>query len=82
MLKARRKHQKTRKEIEGAEKKAKRAAKLALKGPPIKKEKKPRVKKEKVKTDKVEKKAPKEEATKAVAKKPEAKKPAGDGKKK
>jgi hypothetical protein len=49
MLKARRQHQKTRKLIEGAAKKAKREAKLALAGPAVKKEKvkKVRVKKRK-----------------------------------
>ena len=52
MLKARRKHQKTRKLIEGAAKEAKRLEKLALAGPAVKKEK---VKKEKVKKEKVEK---------------------------
>ena len=46
MLKARRQHQKTRKLLDLAAKKAKRAAKLALAGPAAKKEK---VKKEKVK---------------------------------
>jgi len=55
MLKARRQHQKTRKLIDGAEKKAKRLAKLALAGPVVKKEKvkKEKVKKEKVKSEKV-----------------------------
>ena len=49
MLKARRQHQKTRKLLDGAAKKAKRLAKLALAGPAVKKEKvkKVRVKKEK-----------------------------------
>ena len=51
MLKARRQHQKTRKLLDGAEKQAKRLAKLALAGPVVKKEK---VKKEKVKKEKVE----------------------------
>lgn len=57
MLKARRQHQKTRKLLDLKEKKAKRAAKLALAGPAVKKPKvkKVRVKKEKVKTEKVEK---------------------------
>ena len=51
MLKARRQHQKTRKLLDNAEKKAKRAAKLALLGPVVKKEK---VKKERVKKEKIE----------------------------
>jgi hypothetical protein len=57
MLKARRQHQKTRKLIDAAVKKAKRLAKLALAGPVVKKEKvkKQRVKKEKVQTEKVKK---------------------------
>ncbi len=57
MLKARRQHQKTRKLLDGAAKKAKRLAKLALAGPAAKKEKvkKIRVKKEKVETAKVKK---------------------------
>ena len=57
MLKARRQHQKTRKLLDAAEKKAKRLAKLALAGPVVKKEKvkKEKVKKEKVKTEKVKK---------------------------
>jgi len=57
MLKARRKHQKTRKLLDLAAKKAKRAAKLALAGPAAKKEKvkKEKVKKEKVATEKVKK---------------------------
>ena len=46
MLKARRKHQKTRKLLDVAAKQAKRLAKQALAGPVVKKEK---VKKEKVK---------------------------------
>ena len=50
MLKARRQHQKTRKLIDGAAKKEKRLAKLALAGPVVKKEK---VKKERVKKEKV-----------------------------
>ena len=57
MLKARRQHQKTRKALDIAAKQAKRAAKLALAGPAVKKEKvkKEKVKKEKVKTEKVKK---------------------------
>jgi hypothetical protein len=57
MLKARRKHQKTRKLLDLAVKQAKRAAKLALAGPAVKKAKvkKEKVKKEKVKTEKVKK---------------------------
>jgi hypothetical protein len=55
MLKARRQHQKTRKLIDAAAKQAKRAAKAALAGPAVKKEKvkKEKVKKEKVRTEKV-----------------------------
>ena len=58
MLKARRQHQKTRKLLDGAAKRAKRLAKLALAGPAVKKEKvkKEKVKKEKVVTEKKEKK--------------------------
>lgn len=57
MLKARRQHQKIRKLLDGAAKKAKRLAKQALAGPVVKKEKvkKQRVKKEKVQTEKVKK---------------------------
>ena len=57
MLKARRQHQKTRKLLDGAAKKAKRLAKQALAGPAVKKEKvtKEKVKKEKFQTDKVKK---------------------------
>ena len=57
MLKARRQHQKTRKLLDGAVKKAKRLAKLALAGPAVKKEKvkKERVKKEKEKAAQPEK---------------------------
>ena len=51
MLKARRQHQKNKKLLEGAAKKAKRLAKQALAGPVVKKAK---VKKEKVKKEKVE----------------------------
>ncbi len=51
MLKARRKHQKTRKLLDNAVKQAERDAKLALAGPVVKKEK---VKKEKIKKEKVE----------------------------
>ena len=78
MLKARRQHQKTRKLIAGAAKKAKRLAKQALKGPVPKKEKvkKQRVKKEKVKTEMGTAKATKEEVNKQ-----EAKKGSGAGKK-
>jgi hypothetical protein len=58
MLKARRQHQKNKKLLEGAAKQAKRLAKLALKGPVVKKEKvkKVKVKKEKVETEEVTKK--------------------------
>lgn len=57
MLKARRKRQSTLKKIDLAEREVKRQAKLALKGPVVKKEKikKEKVKKEKVVTEKVEK---------------------------
>jgi hypothetical protein len=60
MLKARRKHQKTRKSLDVEAKQAKRAAKLALAGPVVKKEKvkKEKVKKEKVKSEKVKKVKP------------------------
>jgi hypothetical protein len=53
MLKARRKHQKTKKLLEVEAKQAKRMAKLALVDPSTKKEKvkKERVKKEKIKTE-------------------------------
>ena len=80
MLKARRKHQKTRKLLEVAAKKAKRLAKLALAGPVVKKEKvkKEKVKKEKVKTEKVKKvKLSKEELSRQESKKTTA----GAGKK-
>jgi hypothetical protein len=80
MLKARRKHQKTRKLLDGAAKQAKRLAKLALAGPVVKKEKvkKAKVKKEKVKTEKVKKvKLTKEELGRQEAKQ----KTAGTGKK-
>ena len=50
MLKARRQRQKTKKELDTSIKQAKRAAKEALAGPVVKKEK---VKKEKVKKEKV-----------------------------
>ncbi|MEO5701185.1 MAG: hypothetical protein ABIS17_08195 [Casimicrobiaceae bacterium] len=52
MLKARRQHQKTRKQLDVEAKQEKRKAKLALAGPVVKKEK---VKKEKVKKEKKEK---------------------------
>ena len=57
MLKARRKHQKTKRLLDVADKKAKRLAKQALAGPVVKKErvKKEKVPKEKVKTEKVKK---------------------------
>jgi len=83
MLKARRQHQKTRKVLDAAAKRAKRLAKLALAGPVVKKEKvkKEKVKKEKVETEKVKKVKPtKEELGRQEAK--EAKKSsAGAGKK-
>lgn len=72
MLKARRKHQKTRRLLDGAAKKAKRLAKLALAGPVVKKEKvkKEKVPKEKVKTEKVKKvKLTKEELGRQESKK-------------
>ena len=80
MLKARRQHQKTRKLLDGAAKRAKRLAKQALAGTAPKKEKvkKERVKKEKVKTEKVKKvKLTKEELGRQDAKKSTA----GAGKK-
>ena len=54
MLKARRQHQKTKKLLDGAAKRAKRLAKQALAGPVVKKEKvkKVRVKKERSKRKK------------------------------
>lgn len=57
MLKARRKHQKTRKLLDVEAKQDKRLAKQALAGPVVKKEKvkKEKVKKEKIKTEKVKK---------------------------
>ncbi len=72
MLKARRQHQKTKKDLAVAEKQAKRQQKLALAGPVVKKEKvkKEKVKKEKVKTEKVKKvKMTAEELGKQEAKK-------------
>ena len=54
-LKARRKHQKTRKRLDVAAKQAKRLAKQALAGPKKERVKKERAKKEKVETEKVEK---------------------------
>ena len=81
MLKARRQHQKTRKLLDVAAKKAKRLAKLALAGPVVKKEKvkKEKVKKEKVKTEKVKKvKLSKEELARQESTK---KSSAGAGKK-
>ena len=80
MLKARRKHQKTRKQLDLAAKQAKRLVKLALAGPVVKKEKvkKEKVQKEKVKTEKVKKvKLTKEELGRQDAKKNSA----GAGKK-
>jgi hypothetical protein len=80
MLKARRKRQKTRKLLDAAAKQAKRAAKEALAGPVVKKEKvkKEKVQKEKVKTERVKKvKLTKEELGRQDAKK----KIAGTGKK-
>src|SRR4029453_13116813 len=80
MLKARRQHQKPRKVLDGAAKKAKRLAKRALAGPAVKKEKvkKEKVKKEKVETEKVKKVKPtKEELGRQEAKKSTA----GAGKK-
>ena len=80
MLKARRKHQKTKRLLDVAAKQAKRAAKLALAGPVVKKEKvkKEKVPKEKVKTEKVKKvKLTKEELGRQESKQ----KSAGAGKK-
>ena len=81
MLKARRKHQKTRKQLDLAAKQSKRLAKLALAGPVVKKEKvkKPKVQKERVKTEKVKKvKLSKEELARQEQQK---KSSAGAGKK-
>lgn len=63
MLKARRQHQKTRKLLDGAARRAKRLAKKALAGPVVKKEKvkKEKVKVEKVKVEKVKKVKPTKE---------------------
>ncbi len=72
MLKARRQHQKTRKLIDGAAKRAKRLAKEAIAGPAVKKEKVKvaKVKKEKIKTERVKKvKLTKEELGRQDAKK-------------
>jgi 16S rRNA U1498 N3-methylase RsmE len=73
MLKARRKHQKTRKLIDGAAKQAKREAKIALAGPVVKKEKVKRVKVEKVKVE-TEKKVKKVKPTKEELSRQESKK--------
>lgn len=80
MLKARRKHQKTKKLLEVAAKQVKRLAKQALAGPVVKKEKvkKVKVKKEKVATEKVKPVKPtKEELGRQESKKSSA----GAGKK-
>lgn len=80
MLKARRQHQKNRKLIDGAAKRAKREAKQALAGPAVKREKvkKEKVKKEKVATERVKRVKPtKEELGRQEAKKSNA----GTGKK-
>ena len=72
MLKARRKHQKTRKLLDLEAKQAKRRAKQALAGPVVKREKvkKEKVPKEKIKTEKVKKvKLTKEELGRQDAKK-------------
>ncbi|MEO8316608.1 MAG: hypothetical protein ABI645_17650 [Pseudomonadota bacterium] len=83
MLKARRQHQKTKKLIDVAAKQTKMLAKLALKGPVVKKEKvkKVKVKKEKVATETVTVK--KVKPTKEELGRQESKKspPAGAGKK-
>ena len=78
MLKARRQHQKTRKLLDGAAKRAKRLAKLALAGPAVKKEKvkKVKVKKEKVET---EKKVKRVKPTKEELGRQDAKKKSGAG---
>jgi len=75
MLKARRQHQKTRKLLDGAAKRAKRQAKQALAGPVVKKEKvkKEKVKKVKVETERVKKVKPtKEELGRQESKKSSA----------
>ena len=75
MLKARRQNQKNKKLLDGAEKKAKKEAKLALAGPVVKKEK---VKKEKVKVEKVKiEKVKKVKLTKEELSRQEAKNKAG-----
>jgi hypothetical protein len=63
MLKARRQHQKNKKNLDLTAKKAKRLAKQALAGPVVKKEKvkKEKVKKEKVKEEKVKRVKPTKE---------------------
>ena len=82
MLKARRRRQKSKKQIVGDKKRAERAAQLALKGPPVKKVKKQRVKKEKVAVEKAEKTEKKPKPSKEELGRQEAKKGgAGDGKK-
>lgn len=80
MLKARRKHQKIKKDLEVAAKQAKRQAKLALAGPVVKKEKvkKERVKKEKVQTERVKKVKPSKEE---LGRQESKQKSAGAGKK-
>lgn len=79
MLKARRKHQKTKKLLATEEKQAKRRAKEALAGPKPARVKKERVKKEKVKTEEPKKAKP----AKVEPGPPDTKKskPAGTGKK-
>lgn len=78
MLKARRKAQKTRKQIDGAAKAAKKQAKLALAPPTEKKEK---VKKERVKKEKVvkEAKVKKVKPTKEELSRQESKKSSASG---
>ena len=79
MLKARRKRQKIKKDLDGDAKRAKRAAKLALSGPAVKKPKKERVKKEKVKKENVEAPAKKPKPTKEELGRQESKKKSDGG---
>ncbi len=82
MLKARRKHQKIKKDLEVAAKAAKKLAAQGSKEPVVKKEKvkKEKVKVEKVKAEKVEK-VKKVKPTKEELGRAESKKGAGTGKK-
>ncbi len=80
MLKARRKHQRHQRELEVEAKRVKREAKIAARGPVVKKEK---VKKEKVEAEKVKPtKVKKEKLSKEELGRQESKKPKPDDKKK